>query len=159
MKLIIKCDWCAKKVERFPSQVKTKNFCSRACLGAYNSKITNPEGYQYRDFSKNSERMTKINKELNPTRMREETKEKIRNAHLGKGEGKSYKKVHGRHEHRVIAEKKLGRALKKGEVVHHIDEDINNNNLDNLMVFPSQKEHAAHHAKINKLRGGDLHEV
>lgn len=46
--------------------------------------------------------------------------------------------------HRMVAEGKLGRPLKKGEVVHHIDGDITNNHPDNLRVFASAKEHIQH---------------
>jgi ribonucleotide reductase alpha subunit len=51
-------------------------------------------------------------------------------------------------EHRFISEYKLGRKLKKGEVVHHIDKCGLNNNSDNLVVMNS-KDH-------NKLHGKDM---
>lgn len=86
-----------------------------------------------------------MNAELNPTRMTTATKVKLRNARFGKGTGKSYSKTFGRHTHRIVAEKILGRSLKKDEVVHHIDADKLNNDPLNLMIFPSQKEHAAWH--------------
>lgn len=63
----------------------------------------------------------------------------------GRGNGISYRKLHGRHEHRVIAERKLGRPLLPGEVVHHIDGNIHNNNPDNLQVLDSQSQHASLH--------------
>ena len=85
-----------------------------------------------------------------PTRMTPETRAKLREAHLNTGEGKTYTKLYGMHEHRVVAENQLGRPLKKGEVVHHVDGDCRNNNPDNLLVLPSQKEHAALHARLNK---------
>lgn len=47
--------------------------------------------------------------------------------------------------HRVIAEKKLGRKLKPEEVVHHIDEDKSNNDLDNLIVFATKADHTSYH--------------
>lgn len=43
--------------------------------------------------------------------------------------------------HRQVAEKKLGRALRKGEVVHHKDRNKLNNSPNNLWVFKNQKEH------------------
>ena len=77
--------------------------------------------------------------------MTPETKEKIRNSRIGTGESKTYSKVYGRHEHRVVAEQMLGRSLEPEEVVHHIDGNPRNNSPDNLFVFSSQADHAAHH--------------
>lgn len=72
---------------------------------------------------------------------------KIGNALRGRGRGVSYIKRDGRHEHRVIAEQKIGRPLKKGEVVHHLDGNKRNNSPDNLQVLPSRAEHSRIHAK------------
>ena len=44
-------------------------------------------------------------------------------------------------EHRLVMEKKLGRYLLPGEVVHHKDDDRANNDPDNLEVFSSNAEH------------------
>jgi hypothetical protein len=65
-------------------------------------------------------------------------------AQRGRGEGRTYRKLNGRHEHRVIAEQKLGRTLRKGEVVHHIDGDRLNNAPENLAVM-TQAEHMRQH--------------
>lgn len=91
-----------------------------------------------------------MNKELNPDRMVIETRLKLRKARLGKGEGKSYEKTLGVHTHRIVAEQKLGRKLKPGEVVHHVDEDKRNNDPSNLEVLESQAQHAALHQKLRK---------
>ncbi len=44
-----------------------------------------------------------------------------------------------------VAEEKLGRALKKGEVVHHINHIRDDDRPENIHVFPSQSEHIGHH--------------
>ncbi|MBS5267505.1 MAG: HNH endonuclease [Clostridiales bacterium] len=90
-----------------------------------------------------------LNKTLNPTRMTPEVRKKLRESRLGTGKTNCYEKMYGRHTHRVIAEQMLGRPLKKGEVVHHIDGDKRNNKPENLMVFDNQSEHAAWHAKYD----------
>ena len=47
--------------------------------------------------------------------------------------------------HILVAEEKLGRLLKSGECIHHIDECKTNNNPENLMVFASNSDHTAYH--------------
>lgn len=59
---------------------------------------------------------------------------------------KSYKK-----EHKVIYEKFLGRELTKDEVIHHIDGDKLNNNLDNLVLINSDKNHRHIHHQLEIL--------
>ena len=59
--------------------------------------------------------------------------------------GIAYTKINGRHAHRVIAEQMIGRPLEQGEVVHHRDGDILNNDPSNLEVLPSQAEHMERH--------------
>lgn len=55
-----------------------------------------------------------------------------------------YKKVGCRDEHRVIAEKLLNRKLSYNEVVHHVDENPQNNKLENLWVM-SRHNHGKLH--------------
>ena len=45
--------------------------------------------------------------------------------------------------HRIVMHDKLGRDLEPGEVVHHIDGNIRNNDPDNLDLYPSNGEHLA----------------
>jgi hypothetical protein len=96
--------------------------------------------------------MAALNEQLNPVRMTKTTRKKLRDYHLNTGEGKTYTKRYGVHEHRVVAEQMLGRKLLLGEVVHHIDGNKRNNEPENLMVFDNQAQHAAWHAAH---RGGD----
>ena len=127
-KVTVECSICKKEVVRTPCGLSENTYCGRAC-----SKIGT------------SKRMTEMNKLINVDRMTLETRTKLRAAHVGKGDGKAYRKTFGVHTHRLVASEKLGRPLLKGEVVHHIDENILNNHPDNLHVFASQAEHAAHH--------------
>ena len=53
--------------------------------------------------------------------------------------------------HRWVMEKKLGRKLKPGEIVHHIDRNKLNNSPENLEVFANQDEHQEHHNKTDWL--------
>lgn len=127
-KIQVKCEKCGKTILRYKCEIREHVFCSTGCSRSFLSR-----------------RMTVINQQLNPSRMTDQTREKLRESHLNSGEGKTYSKVYGRHEHRVVAEQMLNRPLKKGEVVHHIDKNRRNNSIENLIIFPSQKDHAFWH--------------
>ena len=47
--------------------------------------------------------------------------------------------------HRWSAAKKLGRKLRRGEVVHHKDRNKTNNSWANLHVFRNQRDHDRAH--------------
>jgi hypothetical protein len=64
----------------------------------------------------------------------------------------TYRKIHGRHAHRVIAEQMLGRPLKRGEIVHHIDGDKHNNAPSNLQVMTQSEHMKLHLAEIQEIR-------
>ena len=55
--------------------------------------------------------------------------------------------------HRSVAELKLGRPLKSGEVVHHKDRNKQNNSFNNLQVFSSQAHHWGVHKHDAKKHG------
>lgn len=152
MKLQVECDFCGKVFERDACYLKGKkhHFCSRKCLADFSSRTRNPDGYkELKDYRGMSQNMTEINRKLNPTRMDLETRRKLREARLNTGEGKTYEKTYGVHTHRVVAEQILGRPLRKGEVVHHIDGDKRNNSPENLRIFESQAEHARFHKDLD----------
>ncbi len=55
--------------------------------------------------------------------------------------------------HRYVAEKKLGRKLKGGEVVHHINRDKLDNRSSNLWVCKNQYQHDQIHRTDAKKYG------
>lgn len=50
-----------------------------------------------------------------------------------------------RKQHRLVMEEKLGRPLKKEEVVHHINKIKYDNRPENLEIFSNQSAHMTHH--------------
>lgn len=56
------------------------------------------------------------------------------------------------YEHRVVAEEMIGRPLKKGEMVHHIDGDKANNTPSNIKVCETVLEHLSEHRTSGKKR-------
>lgn len=59
-----------------------------------------------------------------------------------------------RAEHLLNIEAHIGRNLKKGEVVHHIDGDRQNNSLDNLFLCRDR----AHHNEVHRTQDKALRE-
>lgn len=66
-------------------------------------------------------------------------------------------KIHGKyvHEHRYVMEKHLGRPLLTSEEIHHIDGDRTNNQIDNLLLFPSKSDHLKYHWALQKENGNN----
>jgi len=61
------------------------------------------------------------------------------------GHPRATKLGHYVYRHIIVMEKHLGRYLRKGEVVHHKDENTLNNDISNLELLPSQSIHLSIH--------------
>lgn len=136
-KIQIRCDACNRVFFRYPSCIRENNFCSRECAKTFTSA-------RMSNYNRNENKMN------TPEGWSDEQKEAVRRReqkNKGPCKKNTYPKEHGVHAHRAAAERKLGRKLKPGEIVHHIDGDKHNNEPENLMVFKNQREHVKYHAE------------
>lgn len=138
------CPQCREVFEVYPSRFKRmrKPHCSMLCYAKTQS----------------ARKMGKNNPNWGKRKFRENNPNWKGGTRL---QGKGYTWVL-KHEHpaadaygyvsraRFVMEEHIGRYLQKGEIVHHIDEDKQNDNIGNLMLLKNLGEHVTLH---NKKRG------
>lgn len=54
-------------------------------------------------------------------------------------------------EHRLIMEKHLGRYLNSEEIIHHIDSNKTNNQIENLYLFENNGKHMVYHRSLRAM--------
>lgn len=125
--MIKTCKTCNKEFEiknRTIEYMKSRKFCNINCYWK------SPENKNTR-FKKGHKCFIEPKKEWTGNHgYRVRTKKGTRTGHL---------------VHRIVMEEHLGRPLKKGEHIHHIDGDRTNNIISNLMLFPSNSAHLKYH--------------
>ena len=169
MKMTLTCDRCGKVYQSYQCG-KYNHFCSIECrrLGAKLMSMNITE----EDRRRRSEQIVRVNKTINNTPEKiakrrkvlldvsgrrppkhdfsnlspNEAREARRQTHLKEGIATGYRKYFGRHEHRVVMERILGRPLRSDEVVHHVDGNKRNNDPSNLRLM-TQSEHIALHLR------------
>lgn len=127
------CEKCGKNLR--PSKI-VRNFCNKPfCLDCYKKQFE----------SKHID--TSDIKNYYLKKMYEEK------CYVDKKTGYYKFKDSGIYVHIWILEKHIGRKLRKGEVVHHLNGNKLDNSFDNLMVFNDQKEHNSWHEDQKEVSG------
>ena len=140
-KMFLKCDWCGNEYSSYQCG-KYHHFCCIECRRKAGKLVASSFSADTR--SNASKRITFYNKNVF-----NHGEYKKRQAEALRGTGEGYIKVNGRHLHRQVVEKVIGRKLLSNEIVHHIDGDKQNNSPDNLQIV-SRSEHI----KIHLRKGG-----
>jgi len=148
-KVMMVCTHCGKPMLRYACSLKPgcKPYCSQSCLSdhrRHGSLITCDQcgGQVYRRFGE-QDREVRKKQFCSISCYHQNRKDNMKIT--------VYPKRGSVHIHRIEAEHLLGRPLRAGEVVHHIDGDKHNNSKVNLLVFRSQVDHAAYHARKSGL--------
>lgn len=163
IKMIYKCLFCK---ENFNSHNTNPKFCSKECFGHWRVGYKNPFfGKKHKKKALQKMRLAKLGKpgnHLGKTHSKKARK-KMSLAKIGKkpwnfGTRKPTMIKHGYvlvfkpdhpyknkegyvRQHRLVMEKSIRRYLNKSEVVHHINFNKQDNRIENLKLYASNREH------------------
>lgn len=142
------CDQCGKEFKVTPALTDKSRFCSRKCTHKWVSENLHGE-----KNPKHGKPLFKLRGENNPNWKGGKRVIKTSGRVVVLARETPDSKGSYRYESRVVMESFLGRPLNKSEVVHHKDGNLENNVIENLMLFPNQASHARYH---NYLKRGKI---
>lgn len=166
------CIICCKKYKTKPCRIERSKCCSKKCQleylkirgKEYNNKL-DVKQQKSKSMEGNAFSLGKKHKKERSLEYRKMVSKRFsganhRNWRGGKYiDGKGYIRILAKQhphcdrdgyvmEHRLVMENYLGRYLKLNEVIHHIDENKQNNNINNLMIFSDTAEHTKYHKNV-----------
>ena len=130
MPMIKFCEECGDQFKVKPSIYNKTKFCSKKCYGKNQSKVRVGENAAH----------WKGGVEIHSKGWRWVYCPNHPNAHKNKVA-----------EHRLVMEKHLGRYLASDEIVHHLDGDKTNNEIENLELHTRSSHAKLHHKKGMKI--------
>ena len=130
--MIVHCVVCGCALER--KHPRRKNFC-----GVEHRNLWMRENVDFAKLSRGHKaiHLTELNVQRNPM------------CHIAARGNASSRKA------RKAAEAYIGRPLEKGEVVHHLNGNAEDNRPDNLLVMPDKQHKQLHMALAIEKMGGD----
>lgn len=123
---VIQCEWCGNDCFRHSLQQKPARFCGKKCASTWQHYETDHPFARKGTDSLNWQGGVRIHKGYRDIYNPEHPS--------NKGKAKHGSNMYVR-EHRLVMEEALGRYLRKGEMVHHINGDKLDNGIENLELW------------------------